>query len=353
MTVRDVKSKRFLALTLLVNPFGSTDMAGNLPAGMPAMKGYAPIYMLGGRYEEGKDMRRIRTVKGRNVERYRKRRAFFYGWYFKCQSETRTLAVIPAIHQGGGKRTCSIQVITDDGTWTAEYPGEMFWRKGKSLSIGANRFGPGGIRLAVHTSGLDAEGKLVFGRLFPLKYGIMGPFSLVPFMECRHGVWSMRHSVRGTLHVNGTAYVFDGGQGYWEGDRGRSFPKEYVWTQCVFPGGSLMLSVADIPMGCFRFRGVIGIVLLHGKEYRLATYLGARAAEVRSGLVRVTQGSLELEARLLERTGKPLKAPRDGDMARIIHESAACRASYRFRKGKHTLLDFRSNQASFEYEYPL
>lgn len=27
----------------------------------------------------------------------------------------------------------------------------------------------------------------------------MGPFALVPFMECRHSVWSMQHSVCGTL----------------------------------------------------------------------------------------------------------------------------------------------------------
>ena len=40
-------------------------------------------------------------------------RGSFFGWYFKCQSDTQTLAVIPAVHQVGGKRTCSIQIITD------------------------------------------------------------------------------------------------------------------------------------------------------------------------------------------------------------------------------------------------
>lgn len=42
----------------------------------------------------------------------------FYGWYLKCQSDTQTLAVIPAIHKTGNKRTCSIQVITDNDAWT-------------------------------------------------------------------------------------------------------------------------------------------------------------------------------------------------------------------------------------------
>lgn len=279
------------------------------------------------------------------------KQGFFYGWYFKCQSDRQTLAVIPAVHQTGRKRTCSIQIITETEAWAVEFPIEEFHRKGKTISIGRNRFGERGVRLAVHAPGLDVTGKLHFGALTPLKYNIMGPFSFLPFLECRHSVWSMRHKVWGTVHMNGAAYNFDGAEGYWEGDRGRSFPKEYIWTQCSFPGGGLMLSVADIPMADFHFQGVIGIVLWHGREYRLATYLGAKAVRVQNGLVRVVQGGLELEAKILERTGKPLKAPTRGDMVRTIHESVACRASYRFRKNKHTLLNFETDRASFEYEY--
>ena len=63
------------------------------------------------------------------------------------------------------------------------------------------------------------------------------------------------------------------------------------------------------------------------------------------------QGELELEARLLEPAKRPLKAPTMGDMTRTIHESAACRAFYRFRKGGRTLFAFETNRASFEYEY--
>lgn len=279
------------------------------------------------------------------------KRGWFYGWYFKCQSDTQTLAVIPAVHQTGRKKACSIQIITEKESWTVELPAEEFRRKEKTISIGRNRFGEKGIRLAVCVPGLKVKGKIDFGALFPLKYNIMGPFSLVPFLECRHSVWSMKHRVRGSVYINGESYSFDDGDGYWEGDRGRSFPKEYIWTQCSFPGGALMLSVADIPMAGFHFRGVIGVVLLDGREYRLATYLGARTVRIRNGLVRIVQGSLELEAELLERTGKPLKAPAGGDMVRTIHESAACRAGYRFWKDSRTLLVFESDRASFEYEY--
>lgn len=204
------------------------------------------------------------------------KQGFFYGWYFKCQSDMQTLAVIPAVHQTGRKRTCSIQIITETEAWAVEFPIEEFRRKGKTISIGRNRFGERGVRLAVHEPGLDVKGRLYFSALSPLKYNIMGPFSYVPFLECRHSIWSMRHKVWGTVYINGTAYIFDGAEGYWEGDRGRSFPQEYIWTQCSFPGGGLMLSVADIPMAGFHFQGVIGIVLCRGREYRLAIIWGQK-----------------------------------------------------------------------------
>lgn len=279
------------------------------------------------------------------------KRGWFYGWYFKCQSDTQTLAVIPAVHQTGRKRTCSVQVITEKQSWTISLPGEAFRRRGGTIFIGKNRFGERGIRLALCIPGLKVKGKLAFGALFPLKYNIMGPFSLIPFLECRHSIRSMKHKVWGTVSVNGKEYSFDGAKGYWEGDRGRSFPREYIWTQCSFERGALMLSVADIPIAGFHFRGIIGVVLLDGREYRLATYLGAKTAGIKNGLVRVIQGRLELEAELIKRAGKPLKAPAEGSMVRTIHESAACRARYCFRKGSRTLLDFETDRASFEYEY--
>lgn len=277
-------------------------------------------------------------------------RNYFYGWYFKCQSEPRTLSIIPAVHRSGQKKSCSIQVITENHVWNVDYPAASFHRTGKDIRIGKSRFGERGIFLAVHTPELDISGELRFGPLFPLKYDIMGPFSLFPFLECRHSVRSMRHSVYGRMKVNGEEYLFQNAVGYWEGDEGHSFPREYAWTQCSFPGGSLMLAVADVPVAGFYFRGVIGVVLWKGREYRLATYLGAKAAQARDGRLRIVQGNLELEARLLEKVRSPLNAPANGNMVRTIHENVACRAFYRFRKGESPVFSFTTDRASFEYE---
>lgn len=278
-------------------------------------------------------------------------RGYFYGWYLKCQSLAQTLAIIPSVHQTGKKRTCSIQFITENDVWEAKYPGEEFYQSGKNMRIGKNRFGKNGVCLLVHTPTLNVSGNLDFCSLSPIKYDIMGPFSLVPFMECRHSVISMRHIVCGDVRINGQTFSFQNSLGYWEGDRGRSFPKRYFWTHCFFHSTSIMLSVADIPFAFWQFNGIIGIIFLKGKEYRLATYLGAKAVRVLGGVVQIVQGDMELEVCLLEKAKKPLKAPVNGDMARSIHESAACRARYRFRKAGRTLFDFETDKASVEYEY--
>lgn len=272
----------------------------------------------------------------------------FYGWYFKCQSDTKTLAVIPAVHQAGRKRTCSIQVITEEGSYVVAYPQKAFKRRKGGIFIGKNHFDEKGIYLAVNTPKLHLKGRLRFGELSEPKHPIMGPFEHLPFMECSHMVYSMYHPVSGTVFVNGEEYSFRNALGYWEGDRGTSFPKAYMWTQCFLPEGSLMLAVADIPMGCLHFKGIIGMVCWKGKEYRIATYLGAGIVEIEAGMVRIRQGKLELEAQLLEEASHPLRAPIKGSMGRTIHESVACKVFYRFRRDGHTLFALESDRASFE-----
>lgn len=276
---------------------------------------------------------------------------FFYGWYLKCQSEAKTLAVIPAVHQAGRKRICSIQIITEDNSWIIQCPGEVFRRIDKTIHIGENCFSEQGIRLNIQKPELTVKGELIFGSLSPLKYDIMGPFALVPFMECSHSVWSMKHLVNGVININGKDHVFKDACGYWEGDRGRSFPKEYLWTQCCFEDGSLMLSVADIPIIKFHFTGIIGVIFWKGKEYRLATYLGAKVKLLQDRTIRIVQGNIELEAKLLESACQALKAPTKGDMVRTIRENVACRAFYRFQEKEQVLFEFETDKASFEYEY--
>ncbi len=65
-------------------------------------------------------------------------RNFFYGWYFKCQSATQTLAVIPAVHKSEQKKFCSIQIITEHHSWKVDFPVAAFHRTGEDIRIGQN-----------------------------------------------------------------------------------------------------------------------------------------------------------------------------------------------------------------------
>lgn len=276
----------------------------------------------------------------------------FCGWYFKCQSGDSTLAIIPASHCRNGRRSNSIQIITNDTSRTVFYPYDALKIEQNGFSIGNSYFGRDGVILRISEDGLTASGRLIFGPFSGIKYDVMGPFKYLPLMECRHSIKSMSHTVGGEITVNGRSYALGGGRGYIEGDRGRSFPSRYLWTHTFFDGGSLMLSIADIPLGAMKFTGIIGIIHYRGREYRLATYLGARVVRLQGGEAVVRQGRSELAVRLIERRALPLAAPCLGEMSRTIHESTSCTAEYTFKIGSSTIFSFLTDKASFELEYP-
>ena len=278
-------------------------------------------------------------------------RGYFQGWYFKCCTGDKTIAFIPAYHRSRNITSASLQLITDDNAYIIPFEKLEYTEKPLSVKTGDCVFSEKGITLHLQKSGYRLEGSLRFQSLSPIAYDIMGPFALVPFMQCRHGVYSMAHRIDGQITLNNQPFDFHNGIGYIECDRGYSFPKRYIWTQCCFENGSLMLSVADIPMPGFHFTGIIGVVLLSGKEYRIATYIGAGVKQIGENTVTVKQGGYALTAELLQKNAHPLSAPKNGDMSRIIHESASCQAHYRFSHKNEVLCDFVSKKASFEFEY--
>lgn len=273
---------------------------------------------------------------------------YFKGYYFKCSENDKSFAMIPALHHDGKRRNASLQIITEDKVYIVPYS-DIKFKKG-IIRLGRNLFSEKGMSLNVDYAGYKINGKVYFKKPEKLKYDIMGPFQYVPFLQCRHSVVSMMHSVKGEIIINDTNYSFHNGVGYIEGDRGRSFPKEYIWTQCHFKNGSLMLAVADIPFLGFSFKGIIAAVVIAGTEYRIATYLGAKISHAGNNTVIIRQGKYKLYAKLLEEQHQALNAPVNGEMIRTIHESVSCRAYYKFSYKNRTLVEFESDNASFEYE---
>ncbi|MCI8804258.1 MAG: hypothetical protein HFG01_13225 [Oscillibacter sp.] len=279
---------------------------------------------------------------------------YFEGWYFKHQNrQGQILALIPAFHTDReGRRTASLQVISGDRSWWLEYPEAQVSRQPFQVQIGRCCFGSRGMELQIRREGLSLQGALQYGPFTPLRSDIMGPFRFFAGMQCSHGVISMGHSLSGTLELNGERLDFTGGTGYIETDRGRSFPSRYLWTQCVWDGaeqGSLMLAIAAIPLPVGSFTGCICSVLYQGREYRLATYRGARIEAWSPSGAAIRQGRYRLEAELLNEQRQPLRAPVEGSMERTIHESLRAEVHCRFRQGNRLLFQHTDPCASFEY----
>lgn len=282
---------------------------------------------------------------------WKKRRSYFEGWYLKQQSQGQTVAFIPAFHiNESGVYSASLQIITEQESIQAAFPIEKFSiSPGKfHVKIGDCSFSESGCTIQFAQKHHVWEGQLHYSGFTPLKYDIMGPFTYLPLMQCRHSIFSLYHRVDGVLYHNGKQLIFQNGTGYMEGDRGHSFPNRYLWTQCNWGRNCIVLSIADIPLYGKTFVGCIGVVLFEEKEYRFATYCGVRLIHVSNREILIQQGDMSLYVALLDGKAHPLSAPHSGAMTRTIHESPSCTVRYHFSVKQQTVFDIIQTNASFE-----
>ncbi|MGL6199432.1 MAG: tocopherol cyclase family protein [Lachnospiraceae bacterium] len=272
----------------------------------------------------------------------------FEGYYFKLQKEERTLAIIP----GCAKEGAFIQVITNERSYNIPYDHEAYYRDG-IIQVGKSHFWKKGMVLDIESEEITLKGRLKFNNLITPKKDIMGPLRHFP-MECRHVIVSLRHDIEGTVELNGENIDFSFGVGYTEGDRGRSFPEAYSWVQCNVwedwkSDCAVMAAAAVIPFAGMKFWGCIAVVWHEGKEYRFATYKGARVRRRTSNELILLQGKMRLT--IIIATGKRhrLYAPVEGNMQRMIHEGAAVSARVIFEIDNQVVMDRWSNHAGYEY----
>lgn len=277
---------------------------------------------------------------------------YFFGSYFKLQSKDKTLALIPSYSRVGKNYIASLQIITHNNSYVIDYPYSTYERgKGFSVKIDSNMFNENGINLNIDKDNVKLKGRIKFESINELGKNIMGPFKLIPFMQCVHFVHSIKHNINGSLILNGEEYNFDNGLCYIEGDKGRSFPKVYIWTQALLDNGSVMLSVADIPFGLFHFTGIIGFVNYNGKTNIIGTYNRAKALKIKDEEVIIKQGKYKLTVKLLKKNSFDLLAPKSGEMKRIIKESAECTVLYKYEYKNDVIFEETIDNASMEYEY--
>ncbi len=280
-----------------------------------------------------------------------KRKNYFEGWYFKLVSEDldHVYSFIPGVSLTRDDPHAFIQVINGD---TGEsdyicYPVDEFKWNTNSLYLktGSSVFTDKYIDLDINSRQFNIKGHIGFSNRikYPKKIlspGIMGWYSFVPFMECKHGIVSVYHDLAGSLSVNNNTVNFTGGNGYIEKDWGTSFPEAWLWIQAnnfKLSKSSFTFSVAKIPWLGKYFIGFIAFLFYMDKFYLFSTYNNSSIADLkhsdrsidlelvsRNHKLRVlvsksTTG--ELRVLVSKSTTGELRAPVSGNMSRRIRES--------------------------------
>jgi hypothetical protein len=268
-----------------------------------------------------------------------KKKKYFEGWYFKHVSHDlkHVCSFIPGISLTAKDPHSFIQVIngiTGESVYVT-YPVDKFIysRNELKLKVGNSLFSDKQISIDIEYGNLKIKGDLMYqdttpypGTLF--SPGIMGWYSFVPFMECKHGIVSVNHNITGSIVVNEENISFDGGKGYIEKDWGTSFPETWIWIQAnnfTDRGTSFQFSVAKIPwLGKF-FIGFISFLYYNNKYHLFSTYNNSVISEIKHTdnsidlVIKNKNSTLRIKA--IKSTFGELIAPVKGQMTRRIKES--------------------------------
>jgi tocopherol cyclase len=295
------------------------------------------------------------------------RKNYFEGWYFKHVSADRrqVWSFIPGISLSHEGRHAFIQVLNGrtGESQVYEYEVEAFSASGKELNVhvGQSHFTTEGVTLDLQNKSQKITGTISYASMeqYPSSLfnpGIMGWYSFVPFMECKHGVVSMYHTLKGGLLIGDTYVDFDGGTGYIEKDWGSSFPESWIWLHCntfASTNSSFTFSVAKIPWLGSYFIGFISFLKIEGKFINLSTWSKARIEKLEYAdnnlKISITNKKYILEVEALNQQAGPLKAPVLGSMTRIIKETVDATLFLKLSDhGGNTLFHDKGTRAGME-----
>ena len=267
------------------------------------------------------------------------KRRYFEGWYFKHVSNdlSNVYSFIPGVSLSPDDSHAFVQVIngTTGETHYIAYPLNQFkWRKDRLvLNIGNSVFTEDFIDLDLENEAIRVTGHVDYRNLlrYPkslLSPGIMGWYSYIPLMECKHGIVSVSHDITGKLSINRQQVDLNNGKGYIEKDWGSSFPEAWIWIQSNNFNNhetAFTFSVARIPWLGSSFPGFISYLYHNKKFYLFSTYnKSALSGIIYDGksigfTLKNSYSSLKVTA--LKKNSGELKAPESGKMTRRIKES--------------------------------
>lgn len=275
-----------------------------------------------------------------------KDKKYFEGIYFKIQNNNNVIAFIP----GCSQTEAFIQYIDKNTSYYFKYDKNKYIRKNNTIIIENNILSPEGLSINLKSKDLNIQGNVSFSNLHVLKHHIMGPFKYLP-MQCMHGIISMYHNVNGSLLINNNVIAFNNAIGYSEEDNGTSFPTNYTWLHYASPNNktSIMLAIADVPLGKISFKGTICAIINNNQQYILATYKGAKFLQYSEKQIIIKQGKLSLIVNIFEINGQTLLAPTSGNMSRDIKENICCKGKISFYCNNIPIFKHTCNCISFEY----
>lgn len=258
----------------------------------------------------------------------------FFGIYYKHQNKDGyTIAVIDSISNEGKM----VQIITNEKSYLL-----------KDLSQINISFE--GIDFNIDQEDLSIHGSIKYGLLLKNKKDIMSYYRYLP-IECKHQIYSMYQPINGELNINNKIINFDNGNGYIEGDKGRNFPKNYLWLNAINKEASITLAIASIPLGLITITGITCLIEYNNKEYRFGTYNNAKVLIKERNHILIKKGRYLLDINIDDFDGHKLKAPDKGNMVRYIHECPSVVIKYTLKYKNEVLMDITHPYASFEYVY--
>lgn len=264
---------------------------------------------------------------------------YFEGWYFKHVSKdlSHAWSFIPGVSLTENDPHSFIQTLNGitGETEFIRYPLEEFsWDKKKLyLKIAGSVFSDKYIDLNIETGNSKISGHIDYKNIvnYPktlFSPGIMGWYSFVPYMECKHGIVSVNHDLTGEITVNENIVNFNAGKGYIEKDWGTSFPEAWLWIQAnnfTDHDTSFHFSVAKIPWRGKFFIGFISFLYFNKNYFLFSTYNNSVLTEMshnkESVEFRMKNRKSVLKVRVVKKTFGELRAPDSGDMSRKIKES--------------------------------
>lgn len=256
----------------------------------------------------------------------------FFGKYYKFISDSNDVlaCIISTANEGD-----MLQVILESGA--------HFIEDTKSITVNGDV-----VAFNVHQDDISIKGSLTLSDYHPLKKKVMGPFTYLP-LECKHDIYSMSHRVNGALIINDKEVKFTNALGYIEGDKGKNFPKKYVWYNSLMEGCTVTFAVASIPIGFIRFNGILCFIKTKEQEYYLCTYNGAKLKQVNEKQLIIKKGKYKFILNYDTSSGHNLKAPVKGNMSRYIKESVTTLTSYQLLYKDKIILENVDPTSSLEY----